>query len=269
VQSTTVNASVAASLGAHTLHVKSWGTQGASCVTDVAINVTSTQSNSAADNSTAVNQIQKAFPWKQIYDAATSGTSTGSMSLVGSPSLSGAARKFSMSYRNSAGERYWTSFGADTAAKNFLYDARIYIASPSSDIGNIEMDMNQVTGNGETVIYGFQCDGYTNTWDYTKNAGSPGYPIDQWVHSSLPCNPRNWATGVWHHVQIAYSRDNSGNVTYKYVTFDGVQKWLNETVPCSFALGWSSTLLTNFQIDGLGGYGSATVYVDNLTISRW
>jgi len=131
------------------------------------------------------------------------------------------------------------------------------------------MDMNQVIWNGQTIIYGFQCDGYTNTWDFTKNAGSPKYPVDQWVHSSVPCNPRNWSTGVWHHIQIAYSRDSYGNVTYKYVTFDGAQKWINETVPSAFALGWGSTLLTNFQIDGLGGYGSATVYVDNLTVSRW
>jgi hypothetical protein len=269
VYSTAVNASVPAPLGTHTLHVKSWGNQGASCVTDVLINVVSGANSSPASNAIAVSNIQKAYAWKEVNDSATNGTSSGSMSLVGSPSLSGGARKFSMSYRYSGGERYWTSFGADTASMNFLYDARVYIPSPSSDIANIEMDMNQVIGNGETIIYGFQCDGYTNTWDYTQNAGSPGYPVDQWVHSSVPCNPRNWATGVWHHIQIAYSRDNYGNVTYKYVTFDGVQKNINETVPSAFKLGWSSTLLTNFQIDGLGGYGSATVYVDNLTISRW
>lgn len=269
INSTSVSASVGASLGSHVLHVKSWGNQGASCVTDVAITVSSLRSESVGTNAIAVYNIQKAFGWKLVNDSATNGTSSGTMSLVGSPSLSGGARKFTISYRNSGGERYWTTFDADTSAHNFLYDARIYLPSPSSDIANIEMDMNQVTSNGETVIYGFQCDGYSNTWDYTKNAGSPHYPVDQWVHSSVPCNPRNWSTGVWHHIQIAYSRDNYGNVTYKYVTFDGVQKNINETVPSSFALGWSSTLLTNFQIDGLGGYGSAAAYIDDLTISRW
>jgi hypothetical protein len=93
--------------------------------------------------------------------------------------------------------------------------------------------------------------------------------VDQWLHSSAPCNPRSWTTGVWHHIQIAYSRDDEGNVTYEYVMFDGVQKTLNETTPSAFALGWGSALLTNFQIDGLGGYGSAMVYVDNLTVYRW
>jgi len=269
VNETSVTATVAASAGSHVLHVKSWGNQGASCVTNVAIDVVSAPTDAMPSGTIAVKNIQKAFTWRQSYDSATSGISSGSMSMVGAPSLSGAARRFSISYRNSAGERFWTGFGADTKANNFLYDARIYIASPSSDIGNIEMDMNQVMANGQTVIFGFQCDGYTETWDYTTNAGTPEDPIDQWVHSKAACNPRNWATGVWHHIQVAYSRDDEGNVTYKYVMFDGVQKTLNETVPSAFALGWGSTLLTNFQIDGLGGYGSATVYVDSLTVYRW
>jgi hypothetical protein len=48
-----------------------------------------------------------------------------------------------------------------------------------------------------------------------------------------------------------------------------VQKNLNEKVPSAFALGWGSTLLANFQIDGLGGYGTVRVYVDKMTIYRW
>ena len=32
--------------------------------------------------------------------------------------------------------------------------------------------MNQTMENGQTVIFGFQCDGYTSTWDYTRNAGT-------------------------------------------------------------------------------------------------
>jgi hypothetical protein len=191
------------------------------------------------------------------------------MSMVSSPTISGYTRKFVTSYRNAAGERYWTSFGKDTSAHNFIYDVQIYVDGSVTDIANVEMDMNQVIGNGQTIIYGFQCDGYTNTWDYTTNAGSPENPVDQWLHSTVPCNPRNWTPNKWHHIQIAYSRDDEGNVIYKYVTFDGVQKNINEKVPSSFALGWSSTLLTNFQIDGLGGYGTANVYIDKLTVTRW
>ena len=65
------------------------------------------------------------------------------------------------------------------------------------------------------------------------------------------------------------SRDSAGNVTYKNVSLDGLLQQINETVPSAFALGWAQVLLTNFQIDGLGGYGSATVYLDQLTVTRW
>ncbi len=269
IYSTSINATVSGAPGGHTLHVKSWGNQGASCVTDVPITVVA--GSSVPANAISVYGLQKQnYYWQGIVDNATGGgLASGKMSMATSPTISGYTRKFVTSFRNSAGERFWTSFGADTSAHHFIYDVQVYVDSTASDIANIEMDMNQVIGNGQTIIYGFQCDGYTNTWDYTKNAGSPGYPVDEWVHSSVPCNPQNWAKNVWHHIQIAYSRDDSGNVTYKYVTFDGVQKNLNETVPSAFALGWGSTLLTNFQVDGLGGYGTANVYVDKMSVTRW
>ena len=37
----------------------------------------------------------------------------------------------------------------------------------------------------------------------------------------------------------------------------------------SFALAWGSVLLTNCQVDGLGGDGSVTAYLDNVTVYRW
>jgi hypothetical protein len=219
---------------------------------------------------TTVKNIQSAYTWNMTHDTATgSGVSTGTMALVSSPSLSGAARQFGISFQNSAGERYWSTFGSDTAATNFTYDTWVYIASPSSDIANLEFDMNQVMANGQTVIFGVQCDGYSSTWDYTTNAGTPDYPVDQWLHSTAPCNPQKWATNTWHHVIMNYSRDSVGNVTYQTISLDGLVQQINETVPSAFALRWATVLLTNFQIDGLGAYGSATVYLDRLTISRW
>lgn len=271
VQAASVSASVGTTLGSHVLHVKSWGNAGAVCVTDVPISVVSTATATAPTTATVNYGIQKTnYYWQGIQDDATgSGIASGTMSMVSSPTLTGYTRKFEVNYRNAAGERYWTSFGKDTSAHNFLYEVQIYLDGTVSDIANIEMDMNQVIGNGQTIIYGFQCDGYSGTWDYTTNAGSPENPVDQWLHSAAKCNPRSWTPYTWHHIQIAYSRDDEGNVTYKYVIFDGVQKNINEKVPSAFALGWGSTLLTNFQIDGLGGYGTARAYIDRLTISRW
>lgn len=65
------------------------------------------------------------------------------------------------------------------------------------------------------------------------------------------------------------ARDSEGNVTYKSIWLDGVQQDLNASVHSSFSLGWGSVLLTNFQVDGLGGYGTVSAYLDNLTIYRW
>lgn len=208
--------------------------------------------------------------WAARSDSASAGSSRGSMSRVNSPSLSGNAREFVSSYSNYGDQLYYVSFGDDTTSTNFFYDAWVYLPYPSTAIANLEMDMNQVMANGQTVIFGFQCDGWSGTWDYTANKGTPQKPLDVWLHSKASCNPRQWSTNTWHHVQVSYSRDDSGNVTYKSVWLDGTESVLNVTAPSAFALGWAPTLLTNFQVDGsLATSGIATAYLDELTIYRW
>jgi len=269
VAGTSLGTQVSAPAGPHTLHVEAWGYQGASCFANIPITVTTGAAPVVPPNALSVGGIQSLNNWKQVNDTVGGGSSSGTMSIVASPSLSGQAREFVTNYSNAGDQLYFTSFGADTTSNNFLYDTWVYLASPSGGIANLEMDMNQVMANGQTVIFGFQCDGYSGTWDYTANEGSPQNPLDQWVHSNAPCNVRNWSTNTWHHVQISYARDNYGNVTYQAVWLDGVEQQVNATVPSAFALGWAPTLLTNFEVDGLGSSGSSTVFVDNLTVYRW
>ncbi|HEY1903840.1 MAG TPA: hypothetical protein VGG56_15515 [Terracidiphilus sp.] len=265
---TTLNASVAASTGAHTLHVESLGNQGAQCAVNVAINVNPVTTTTPS-GAISVSDIQAMSSWKADHDIGTPGTSGGTTSIVSSPSLSDSAREFNTTFAANAGERYYVSFGDDQTSTHFLYDVWLYLTPASASIANIEMDMNQVMPNGQTVIFGFQCDGWDGTWDYTANAGTPQNPIDEWIHSKQSCNPRSWSLNTWHHVQIAYSRDDEGNVTYESAALDGVVQNIDATVPSAFALGWSPTLLTNLQIDGQGASGANTIYMDNLTISRW
>jgi hypothetical protein len=191
------------------------------------------------------------------------------MTMVDQPSVSGQARRFSSTYTNGGGERYWASFGHDTLATHFLYDTWVYLDSTVEDIANLEMDMNQVMPNGQTAIFGFQCDGYSKTWDYTMNSGTPENPTDSWVHSTQACDVHDWSVNTWHHVQVLYSRDGAGNVTYQSVWLDDMEQDINATAPSAFALGWGPSLLTNLQVDGLGASGSSTVYLDNLTVYRW
>jgi hypothetical protein len=219
-----------------------------------------------------VNAIQATSTWKVAYDTGTSGSSggaSGTTSIVETPSVSGEARQFSTTYTNSGGERYYASFGQDAAATHFLYDTWVYLDGSVSNVANLEMDVNQTMANGQTVLFGFQCDGYSKTWDYTTNTGTPENYVDNWVKSDQACNLQNWSVDTWHHVQIAYSRDDAGNVTYQSVWLDGAEQDINATVPSAFALGWGPTLLTNVQVDGLGESGSSTVYLDQLTVYRW
>lgn len=285
VYGTAVSASVTAGAGAHVLHVKSWGNQGAACDTDVAITVSAStpaapnganiapQGGSGAyvpPNAVSVSNIHTMGNWVALDDPGTDGTATGAMAMVGSPSITGNALEYYTTYSYYGGELYYATFGDDTNATNFVYDGWVYLTNSSGSIANVEMDMNQVMPNGETVIFGFQCDGWNGTWDYTENAGTPTAPVDHWVQSNAACNVQNWSQYAWHHIQVSYSRDNYGNVTYQSVWLDGNQQQINATVPSAFALGWGPTLLTNFQVDSFApGWSSSTVYLDNLTISRW
>jgi hypothetical protein len=267
--SASFSAMVIAGNGRHILHVKCWGTSGAAGDTDLNITIVPSIPGAPAGVVQA-NSIQTLPGWTWNNDPGTPGTSTGSSTVVTSPSLSGAARQYSMSFANLGGQIFHTTFGADPNATHFIYDAQLWLTNPAG-IANIEMDMNQVMANGNTVIYGVQCDGHSGTWDYTLNAGTPAAPIDTWQHSNAACPlPSTWAPNTWHHVQIAYSRDSAGNVTYDSVVLDGAESdFVNAAGNSAFTLGWGSTLLTNFQIDGLGSVGSVTAYLDNLTVYRW
>lgn len=277
VSAEAVNAQVSAGAGGHTVHVKAWGNKGAACNADVAVTVVggSVASSSISSgpaipsNATSVSSVQTMSSWKATHDTGGPGSSSGTMTMVSSPSLSGHARKFVTKYSNAGDERYSLTFGDDTSASNFLYDAYVYVAGSTSTVANLELDLNQVMSNGQTVIYGFQCDGYSGKWAYTENAGTPTKSSAHWISSGASCNVRSWSANAWHHVQISYSRNSAGAVTYKSVWLDGKQQTINATVPSAFALGWGDVMSTNFQVDGLGSSGTATLYLDKLTIYRW
>lgn len=267
-----INTQASIAAGQHTLHVKSWGNGGAGCVADVQINVAAASNGpQIPSGAISVSNIQSLGNWLTQFDAATNGGgASGTMGLVGSPSQSGHARQFVSTFWNYGGERFDVAFGDDTTSTNFLYDAWVYLDGTANQIANLELDMNQTMQNGQTAIFGFQCDGWSSTWDYTANEGSPQNPVDTWVKSNQYCNIHSWSPNTWHHVQVAYSRDGAGNVTYQSVWLDGNQQQINATVNSAFALGWQPVLLTNVQVDEQSsGWATATVYLDNVTVYRW
>lgn len=267
-QAPSISTSVSASAGGHTIHVKAWGVSGAACVTDVSFTVST--SSDVPSASTSVSSLQAQSQWSAIHDAATPGSSSGWTSITSSPSRSGAARKFSMNYSYYGGERYSAAFGDDESASNFVFDTWVYVPSPNSGLVSLELDLNQVLSGGQTVIYGMQCDGWSKTWDYSVNKGTTSHPYVSWVHSAAPCNVRDWSTNTWHHVQLSYSRNSTGWITYQSASVDGVKHTIGATVLGAFDLGWAPTLLVNVQLDGAtSGSGSASVLLDDLTVYRW
>jgi hypothetical protein len=268
-ESQTIDTSVSVSSGGHTLHVKAWGSGGSVCVTDVAINVTSS-SSAVPSYASSNSSLQTLSNWIKAHDSGTPGTSSGWMNTVSSPSMSGAARQFATSYTNYGGERYSVSFNDDASAHNFELDMWVYLQYPSNGVQILELDLNQVLSNGQTILYGFQCNGWSSTWDFSTNKGSASSPRPHWVNTSAYCNPHSWGTNQWHHVKMLYSRNDSGWVTYKTVTLDGKVYNIWVTTFSAYALGWGPSLIANVQVDGSSsGSGGSHIFVDNMTVYRW
>lgn len=269
----TIDRSVAATSGTHTLHVKAWAAGGAACVKDVTITVKAgvkSPESIIPSNADSVSHIQALSGWKHAHDDGGSGSSSGSTEIVSSPALYGNTRRFVTAFSNSGDERYSVSFSDNVDAENFFYDAWVYLTNSASQLANLELDVNQVMADGKTVLIGVQCDGYSGRWDYTVNKGSASSPDPTWVgKSGTHCNPRNWSRHVWHHVQASFSRNSSGTITYHSVWLDGVESQLNATAFGAADLGWSPVINTQFQVDGLGSSGTVTVYLDNLTVYSW
>jgi hypothetical protein len=261
---------VGAPSGWHTVHVKVWNDAGGVCVTDVAVNVAGGATSVIPPDAVKVGSIQALGNWTATHDAATPGSSSGAMSLVNSPSLTGTARFFANQLNDFGGERYSVQFDDNTTSQNFFYDAWVYIAGSAVGIANLEFDLDQTMPSGETVLMGFQCDSWSETWDYTVNSGSPTNFQDVWLHSYAPCNVHSWGPNQWHHVQIYFSHNDSGWVTYHSVWLDGAEQDLNLTVFSGFDLGWGPTVGTNFQIDGdSSGTTWGNVYLDEVSVYRW
>jgi hypothetical protein len=273
IDSQSIDKSISAPSGHHTLHVKAWG-KGTACVADVDIDVSS--GGSAGSDSSIVPSVAKLVSslntmsgWSAKHDSGGPGSSSGSSKVVDSPSLSGSSREFETAFSNSGDERYSLSFSDDTSSENFFYDTWVYVTSSSRSIANLEFDVNQTMSDGNTVMFGLICDGYSQHWAYTVNRGSGSHPSP--VHiakSGTYCNPRAWSQDKWHHLQAYYSRDSSGYITYHDVWLDGTKYSINEKVFGKYDLGWGPVINTQFQVDGLGSSHN-TVYLANLSVSRW
>jgi hypothetical protein len=266
--------------GTHTIHFKSWTSKGICPVVSTTFKVAGgSSSGSATSGGSSGSAPSGSIPsnatgsanldgkgWAFEQDAGVPGSARGSTVYPATTPSYDDARKFYMTYSKHGGVRWHVSFAKDASATHFVYDTYVYIVDPAQ-VANLELDMNQVTSNGKTVIFGTQCSTYTKTWEYTYVSGGA-----HWKSSNVPCNPKNWAAKTWHHIQIASHRNSSGTVTYDWVNVDGTHSvFKNATVYSAESLGWAhGDLLINFQMDGANaGSGSITAYIHKMTIFRW
>jgi hypothetical protein len=209
--------------------------------------------------------------WLWNHDSGTPGTSIGSLSFSASnPSVDrGGSQEFNVSYADYGGENYHLVFGQDENATRFVYDTYVYLSDPTQ-VANLELDVNQVLANGETVIFATQCSRYSGTWEYT--VVSNGKP--QWKASNIACNPTTWTANTWHHIQVATHRGTGDVVTHDWVSVDGVKSHFSSAAvgPSGLFLNWTplGVLLLNFQLDGASANsGTMHGYFDQLQIYRW
>jgi hypothetical protein len=278
-----IDTRVGISAGAHTIHYKSW-VNGAACpvvsTTFTVAGGSSSSSGSTSGSSTGSNAVTSLpstavasalldgmSAWTSEHDAGTPGSSKGSMVYPATTPSYDKAREFYMTYSSGAGERWHVSFGNNPTAMNFVLDTYVYLVNPSQ-VANLELDLNQVTSSGKTMMFDTQCSSYSKTWEYTVVSGSTNH----WTRSNIYCNPLTWKAKTWHHIQIGMHRDTSGNITHDWVNLDGTHSvFKNAKGYGTRSLGWAKgTLLTNFQIDGLSkGSGSITAYIHNMVFYHW
>ena len=277
VNNQSIDTSVSASSGGHTLHVKAWAGGGIVCVKDISIDVASESSSTSASSATqsipssadSVSNLEVLDSWSGKHDSGGAGSSSGYTATVSSPSQYGSSRQFVTSFKNNGTERYSVAFSDNTSAENFFYDGWVYLTSSASMLANLELDINQTMPNGQTALIGVQCDGWTGNWAYNVNTGSASSPRPHWQSASgTSCNPASWKQYSWHHVQFSVTRNNSGTVYYRSIWLDGKQTTLNKSAFVAADLGWGPVVNTQFQIDGRGD-GHVTAYLDSLKISMW
>lgn len=270
--------------GTHTVHFKAWTTAGVCPVVSTTFvvggtassNTTSSGTSSssagastsgAPANAVASADLDGAGNWNAIHDGGTPGSSRGSSVYPASTPLYDDAREFYMTYSAKGGERWSLAFGKDANATHFILDTYVYLTDPSQ-VQNLELDMNQVMPNGQTVILGTQCSSISGSWESAYTAGR----LDHWLGSNIRCDPRTWAPNQWHHIQIAMHRDANGVVTHDWVNLDGShQVFSGATRGAAQSLGWGpGVLLVNYQIEGNNaGGGSVTSFIHKMTVIRW
>jgi hypothetical protein len=278
---------VSVSTGKHLIHFKGWVHGGICPVVDEPINVVTTTgtsgsgTGSSGSGSSGTGSVSSSIPsyavatadldtasnWQGEHDSGTPGSSQGSTVFPATTPVYDDAREFYMTYSGRGGERWHNSFRNDSTSTHFAFDTYVYVENPDQ-LANLELDLNQVMSNGQTVIFGTQCSTYSGTWEWTYYANG-GF---HWHSSNVPCKTINWTANTWHHIQFGFHRDSNGYVTHDWVEFDGVHSTFTGASALSAkSLGWAKgSQILNIQMDGYSkSSGSIKAYFHKTTFYEW
>ena len=257
--SSSLNNSVNAGTGSHSLVVQAWDSTGAYYKQGLTINVTS----SVPPNAIVQSEIQNMGGWESCSVCAGAGgggpvAGFSMLEFLSSPSLSGSSAQFSIwgstPYANAL---WWKQLGGNNAISNFQYDLDFYMTQPQLAQA-LEFDVNQSTGNTK-FIFGTQCnirDG--GVWDIWDTAGGA------WRPTNIACLPPT--AYAWHHLTWEFQRTSTQTI-FVALTLDGVKHYLNQAYS---AKPWSGTEINvAFQMDGDYAQHPYSVWLDNVTLSYW
>jgi hypothetical protein len=262
VNGASMNASVSAAPGTHSLVVHAWDNTGA--VYAQSLTVTVSSGGSVPPGATTKSQIQNMSGWQDCTVCAGAGGDgpTASIAMVQfqkSPSLSGSAAKFSIGGSTPFSDGlWWKQLGADNSATNFQYDLDFYLTNPQVAQA-LEFDVNQGIGNFK-FIFGSQCDlKGRGVWDIWNTLGAV------WESTGIPCPVP--AAFTWHHLTWQLRRTSTQTVVVA-LTFDGVTHFLNRAYNAKPA-GNDEELNVAFQIDMDSTPTPYSAWLDNVTLSYW
>jgi len=261
--SASMNASISAGSGSHSLVVLAWDNVGTVYKQALTISVGSSGGPAPPPSNAIVkSEIQNMSGWQGCTVCAGIGgngpVATFSMNqFQASPSLTGSSTKFTIG----GGVKYadalwWKQLGADNAATNFQYDLDFYITNPGVAQA-MEFDVNQGIGNLK-FIFGSQCAIKSGVWDVWDSANVT------WRSTGIPCTAP--AAFKWHHLTWELHRTATQTV-FVALTFDGVKHYVNRAYNAKPES--SQEVNVAFQMDMDSSATSYSTWLDNVKLTYW
>ena len=264
---------VTMSAGTHNVVVQAWDSTGAVFKTPLSLIVSGTTPSPTPTPTPAVfptppstavikGNIDQMAGWESctVCAGANAAGPVATYSMVenqASPSLDGAAAKFSISGTTPYSDAlWWKQLGAADFATHLKYDVDFYITNPGVAQA-LEFDNNQSNGVHK-FIYGTQCNIKGNHWDVWGNAAG------NWISTGIPCSAPT--AFVWHHLTWEFQRTTT-NVIFVGFTYDGVTHYVNRSYPAR-----SSTvheMNVAFQMDGDFAMHAYSTWLDKVTLTYW